>query len=126
MSHDFEWTLEVMDSCPLFAQDLGREINVQWVVERAQCDLGVVAVTYTRSPDLERPFTSDGVLASLWEQEDDDDDWQLLLQKEFLHIGLAKRWCMAQSEIFLVCDANDWLQVQQQGIDWGDEEEKDD
>lgn len=120
MSNDLEWRLEVIDSCPLFAQDLEREITVEWVVERALCDLGSVAISYTRSPDVDRPFTSQAVLATVWAEED-DNDYELIAKMDFLHLGLAKRWCTAQQEITLVTDANEWLAHGGTELEWGDD-----
>lgn len=120
MSDDLEWKLEVIDSCPLWAQDLNREIVVQWVIEKALCDLGTIALSYTKSPDIDRPFTSESVLASVWLE--DEEGFDCVAQKDFFHIGLAKRWCMAQHEIVLVNDANEWLEMKRNGYEFDDDD----
>lgn len=126
MFDDYEWALTVVQSCPLWAQDLDREIRVEWVVETARCDAGLVQVEYTRSPDVDRQFVSAGISASVWEYDDDDRSYALWRgRRGFWHLGLAKRWATAQVELWVVEDANQFLQHGDQQVAWEDDEDGD-
>lgn len=123
---DYNWRTKVVQSCPLWIGELGREEIVEWVQEQADCDLGLMQIEYTRCDALDRPYCSSSVGASLWGiMVDDDGDgyWEFVKgNTSFLHIGLAKRWAAAQSELWAVADAN----MNIGGVDWDFEDEDDD
>lgn len=126
MFDDYDWALDVVQSCPIWAQDLGREITVQWVIEVAKCDAGLAQIEYTRSPDLDRQFVSAGISASVWEFDDEDSSYALWRgRRGFRHIGLAKRWAAAQAELWVVEDANVFLQHGETEPIWEDDEDGD-
>lgn len=116
MIDDFEWTRKVVQRCPLWIGELEAEAMVEWVVERADTDYGSIQVEYTSCDALKRPFCGAAVTASVWVLEIDeslgDEVGSYVLEKfknDFAHIGLAKRWAAAVSEIALVEDANEFL-----------------
>lgn len=110
---DFNWKLKVVQSCPLWITELGREEVVEWVQEQADCDLGLMQIEYTRCDALDRPFVSASIGTSLWEiliDPDGDGRWNFVKgNTSFMHIGLAKRWAAAQSELWAVGDANTYV-----------------
>jgi hypothetical protein len=111
---DFTWRKKVVQTVPLYIEELGREEPVEWIQEQAGCDLGLMQIEYTRCDALNRAFCSGSVVASLWEimvDEDSGDCFYEFLKgnNSFLHIGLAKRWAAAQSELWSVIDANSEL-----------------
>lgn len=125
---DYNWKLKVVQRVPLYIGELEREEIVEWVVEQAACDLGLLQVEYTRCDALPRPFCSGAVGASLWALTEDDDG-ELAFEyvkgwSKFRHIGLAKRWAAAQQELWSVADANasfggeEW-RFQEEDDDWG-------
>ena len=111
MNDDYEWNPRTVMSYPLFVEDVGREVPIDLVIEQAHCDFGVIQVEYSRSPETNRPFTSKMVSASVWEFDDDMGTYELLKTRHgFQNIGLAKRWAAAVAEIYMVLDANNWIQ----------------
>lgn len=120
---DYNWKLKVVQRCPLFITELGREEMVEWVQEQTDSDVGVLQVEYTRCDALDRPFVSGTVGASIWEIVDEGDGdayWRLVKGiPHFLHIGLAKRWLAAQQEIYDVLEINEEMRF---GTDFEDDE----
>jgi hypothetical protein len=111
MNDDYEWMPRTVLTYPLFMQDIQREITVELILEQAHCDFGVLQIEYSRSPESNRAFTSAMVSASIWEFDDDEGTYELLKSRHgFQNIGLAKRWAAAIAEIYLVVDANNWIQ----------------
>lgn len=126
MFDDYQWALDIVQTCPIWAQDLDREITIEWVVETAKCDAGLLQVEYTRSPDLDRQFVSGSVSASVWEFDEEDRSYGLWRGRRGLaHIGLAKRWAAAQAELWVVDDANQFLQYGAAEVVWEDDEDGD-
>jgi hypothetical protein len=116
MLDEYTWSARVTQRCPLYITELEREAMVEWVVEQAETDYGSIQVEYTRCEAIERPFVCESVSASVWSLEIDeslgDEVGTFVLEKvrhDFHHIGLAKRWAAALSELLLVDDANLYL-----------------
>lgn len=123
---DYGWRLDIVRSCPIWASDLGREILVEWIVEVARCDAGLMQVEYTRSPDVDRPYVSAGVSASLWVFDEEDRSYALYSGRRGVrHIGLAKRWSAAQAELLMVNDANRVLETYDGGLVDNDDDDED-
>lgn len=116
MIDDYDWSARVTQRCPLFISELNREETVEWVTERADTDYGAMQVEYTRCDSIQRPFVCQTVTASVWALEvdeslDEETGCFVMTQvrNDFHHIGLAKRWAAAVSELLLVDDANLYL-----------------
>lgn len=116
MLDEYDWNARITQRCPLFISELGREETVEWVVESADTDYGLIQVEYTRCDKIKRSFVCRNVTASVWSLEIDESIGEEVgsfvltkVRHDFHHIGLAKRWAAALSELLLVDDANLFL-----------------
>lgn len=116
MIDDYDWTPKVTNRVPLWISELDREATVEWVIERSDTEFGTLQVEYTRCDDLNRPFVGKSVTASVWMVLEEDDGVEASVRyslvdakADFMSLALAKRWTIAQAELHLVVEANEYL-----------------